>query len=92
MERGIKERTVKGKGVPFLLVSFHSPFFPYPHSSSFDTSHADKSQKAYSEALLIYLRSKTDARSQENPEKCGPPLRLDPLTAAGGTLKKVTVS
>lgn len=38
MERGIKERNVKGKEVPFLLVSFHSPFFPYPHSSSKQTS------------------------------------------------------
>ena len=57
-----------------------------------NASHAEKSQQAYSEALLTYLRSKTDARSQENPEKCCPPHRLDPLTAAGGTLKKVTVS
>ena len=38
MERGIKERNVKGKEVPFLHVSFHSPFFPYPHSSSKQTS------------------------------------------------------
>lgn len=34
MERGIKERNVKWKEVPFL----HSPFFPYPHSSSKQTS------------------------------------------------------
>ena len=88
MERGIKERNVKWKEVPFL----HSPFFPYPHSSSFDTSQADKSQQAYSEALFIYLRGKTDARNQENSEKCCPTHRLDPLRAAGGTLKKVTVS
>lgn len=38
MERGIKEQNVKGKEVPFLLVSFHSPFFPYLHSSSKQTS------------------------------------------------------
>lgn len=96
MEKGIKERNVKGKEVPFLLISFHSPFFPYPPppppSSSFNTSQADKSQQAYSEALFIYLRGKTDARNQENLEKCCPTHRLDPLRAAGGTLKKVTVS
>lgn len=88
MEKGIKERNVKGKEVPFLLISFHST----PPPSSFNTSQADKSQQAYSEALFIYLRGNTDARNQENSEKCCPTHRLDPLRAAGGTLKKVTVS
>lgn len=72
------------KGSPFPPLSI----FPLPPL----LLQADKSQQAYSEALFIYLRDKTDAKNQENSEKCCPTHRLDPLTAAGGTLKKVTVS